>query len=141
MQADAIHILGASGSGVTTLGQSIEQRYGHKWLDTDDYFWLLTQPPYMTPRPLEKRISLLEASIAENPKCVISGSLCGWGDVFIPKFQLVIFIYTPAEIRKERLINRDFKRYGKTRVLEGDRREEHVKFINWAMDYDKGDMN
>jgi len=142
MSIDVIHILGASGSGVTTLGQEIEQKHKYKWLDTDDYFWLPTEPPYTTKRPIEERISLMEASIAENPKCTISGSLCGWGDVFIPKFQLVIFIYTSAEIRKERLIKRDYQRYGEERVHEnGDRHDEHIKFINWAMDYDNGDMN
>lgn len=141
MGVDVIHITGASGSGVTTLGQKIEQKYGYKWLDTDDYFWLPTEPPYTSQRSREERISLIEASIADNPKCVISGSLCGWGDVFILKFQIVIFIYTPAEIRKERLIKREYQRYGERIHKGGDRYDEHIKFINWAMDYDKGDIN
>ena len=142
MGIDVIHVLGASGSGVTTLGQNIEQNYGYKWLDTDDYFWLPTEPLFSTPRPIDERISLMETDITKNSKCVISGSLCGWGDVFISKFQLVIFIYTPAEIRKERLIKREYQRYGEKRLHKGgDRHEEHIKFINWAMDYDNGDMN
>lgn len=41
-----IHILGASGAGTSTLGQALEQTYGFKWLDTDDYFWMPTNPPF-----------------------------------------------------------------------------------------------
>jgi len=141
MGVNVIHILGASGSGTTTLGQALEQKYGYKWLDTDHYFWFPTEPPFTASRPREERIPLMAASIEDNPKCVISGSLCGWGDVFISKFDLVIFIYTPAEIRKERLKEREYQRYGDRIRESGDMYDEHIKFIDWAMAYDTGDIN
>lgn len=34
-----IHILGASGSGVSTLGSELDLRLPHVNLDGDDYFW------------------------------------------------------------------------------------------------------
>ena len=141
MSVDIIHILGASGSGTTTLAQELEQKYDYKWLDTDHYFWFPTEPPFTISRPREKRISLMAASIEENSKCVISGSLCGWGDVFIPEFELVIFIYTTSDIRKERLKKREYQRYGERIRKGGDMYEEHIKFINWAMAYDTSDVN
>ena len=42
---DRIHIVGASGSGTTSLAGELATRYGHRHLDTDDYFWLRTVPP------------------------------------------------------------------------------------------------
>jgi adenylate kinase family enzyme len=141
MSVNIIHIFGASGSGTTTLAQNLENKYGYKWLDTDNFFWLPTEPPFTTSRPPEERVRLLAESINENPKCVISGSLCGWGDVFIPQFELVIFIYTPSEIRKERLFKREYLRYGNRIHEDGDMYDEHVKFIDWAMAYDTGDKN
>jgi adenylate kinase family enzyme len=141
MSVNIIHIFGASGSGTTTLAQNLENKCGYKWLDTDNFFWLPTEPPFTTSRPPEERVRLLSESINENPKCVISGSLCGWGDVFIPQFELVIFIYTPSEIRKERLMKREFQRYGNRIYEDGDMYEEHIKFIDWAMAYDTGDIN
>ncbi|MDR0324514.1 MAG: AAA family ATPase [Oscillospiraceae bacterium] len=141
MKANIIHILGASGSGTSTLGQALEREYGYKWLDTDDYFWLPTNPLFTTQRPHEERIPLMETSIENNPKCVISGSLCGWGDVFIPKFDLVIYIYTPADIRKERLEKREYKRFGERIQEGGDMYDEHIKFMDWAMAYDTGDIH
>jgi adenylate kinase family enzyme len=45
-----VHILGASGSGATTLGAALAQRLGFTHLDSDDFFWIKTDPPYVTPR-------------------------------------------------------------------------------------------
>ena len=41
---NVIHIYGASGSGITTLGRKISEELGYKFMDTDDYFWLPTNP-------------------------------------------------------------------------------------------------
>jgi len=136
-----IHILGASGSGTTTLGQALEQQYGFKWIDTDDIFWLPTDIPFTTYRPVEERVRLMLEAIEENPKCVISGSLCGWGDIFIPRFDLVIYIYTASDIRKERLISREYKRHGERIRRGGDMHNTHINFIEWAMAYDTTDIN
>ena len=42
-----IHILGASGSGTTALGQALAEHLRCPHFDTDDYFWLPTDPPYI----------------------------------------------------------------------------------------------
>ena len=41
-----IHILGASGSGTSTLAKAISLRHGHRFLDTDDFYWKPTDPPF-----------------------------------------------------------------------------------------------
>ena len=134
--ANIIHIVGASGAGTTTLGKALERKYGYKWLDTDDFFWEPTDPPFSQPLPREVRIDLLTAAIKKHRKCVISGSLCGWGDVFIPKFDLVVFIDTPTDIRIKRLENRETKRFGERIKEGGDMHDNHIKFIEWAKGYD-----
>jgi len=40
-----IHILGASESGTTTLGRALKEKYEYAHFDTDDYFWIPTNPP------------------------------------------------------------------------------------------------
>lgn len=106
-----IHILGASGSGTTTLGRAIQQTFGYTHLDTDEYFWVSTDPPYIEKRTPHERQRLLKHDIVKNKKCVISGSLCGkndgWGDIFIPLFDIVIFIDTPMlKLFSQRLFQR-----------------------------------
>jgi len=133
---NCIHIVGASGAGTSTLGQALEREYGYKWMDTDNYFWFPTDPPFNQARPREERAALMATEIQKHPKCVISGSLCGWGDVFIPQFDLVVFVDTPTDIRIERLQKREYERFGERICEVGDMYEEHRAFIEWARTYD-----
>lgn len=86
--------------------------------------------------PREECVRRMRAVVAENPKCVISGSLCGWGDVFIPWFDLVVFIDTPTEVRIEWLEERENKRFGERIRPGGDMYDNHIEFIEWAKTYD-----
>ena len=134
-----IHIFGASGAGTSTLGAEISIKYRYKHMDTDDYFWLPTNPPFTTKRELNERIVLMERDIKANGKVVITGSLSGWGDVLIPLFDLVIRVVTPTEIRIKRLEEREYQRFGNRILVEGDMHEDHLSFIEWAKEYDRGD--
>lgn len=42
MAGNVIHIFGASGSGTLTIGQYICKKCGYYFMDTDNYFWELT---------------------------------------------------------------------------------------------------
>lgn len=132
----AIHILGASGAGTTTLGAALRDRFGYTLLDSDDFFWLPTDPKYTTPRPVEERQRLLSEAIAKARKWVLTGSSCGWGDMFIPLFEKVILIETPTEVRIERLKKREYDHFGKRILPGGDMYEAHLEFLAWAARYD-----
>ncbi len=43
-----VHIFGGAGSGTSTLGRAIAAEYGCFFMDTDDYFWMPTDPPQTT---------------------------------------------------------------------------------------------
>ncbi len=133
---NVIHILGASGSGTTTLGKAIGEQYGFRHIDADDYFWLPTDPPYTSKRELLERQRLLGEAIASSPRCVISGSLCGWGDMFIPRFELVILVETPTRTRIERLKQRERGHFGQRILPGGDMYANHMEFLAWAARYD-----
>src|SRR4029434_8468451 len=69
---------------------------------------------------------------------VLSGSLCGWGDVAIPLFELVVFLRVPHDVRMARLHRREHARFG-TRILPGgDMYEVSQAFLTWAASYDEG---
>ncbi len=73
-----IHIFGASGSGTTTLGRALSEALGLLHMDTDDYFWLPTDPKFTTKRPVDERLALMQADVdAADKGVVISGSLTG----------------------------------------------------------------
>jgi adenylate kinase family enzyme len=136
---DHIHILGASGSGTSTLGDALAHSFGYVHLDTDDYFWEPTTPPFQQPRDRQRRQALLAAALDAHPRWVLSGSLYGWGDLFIPRFDLVIFLFVPQEIRMARLQAREQRRFGQEALAPGGAMHAaHVAFMNWAAGYDEG---
>ena len=136
---DHIHIVGASGSGTTTLGSAIGQAYGHVHLDTDDYYWQPTDPPFSVKREPSARMEMLGAALDAHPRWVLSGSLCGWGDVFLSRFDLVIFLYVPTDVRLARLLDRERHRFGaETLAPGGATHAVHEAFMVWAAGYDDG---
>ena len=136
-----IHILGASGSGTTSLAAWMATRYGHRHLDTDDFFWVQTSPPYREKRPRVERLVLLRQALLESLPWVLAGSLCGWGDPLIPEFELVVFLVVPTAVRLARLQVREIKRYGERAIMPGgELHKPHVEFLEWAGRYDAGGL-
>ena len=133
-----IHVVGASGSGTTTLAGALAARLGAAHLDTDNFFWLPTDPPFEKIRERGERQALLGETLARYPSWILSGSLCGWGDIFIPRFQLVVFLWLAPEIRLARLRERERQRYGDAMAPGGPRHASSEAFIAWAAGYDEG---
>ena len=93
-------------------------------------------------RPSRDMVLLLASTLDAAKSWVLSGSLCGWGDVFIPRFELVVFIYIPPEVRMTRLAQREAVRYGADAIAPGG--AHHAKyetFMTWAAAYDTGDVS
>jgi len=136
-----IHIFGASGSGTSTLGAALARHLQYQHFDSDKYYWLPTNPPFQIKREIEDRQKLLLADLASD-SWVLSGSLCKWGDVAIPLFDLVVFLWLPSDIRIPRLRNREVQRYGEEAISpDGHLHSKSNEFIEWAMRYDEGDEN
>ena len=115
-----IHIYGASGSGTSTLGKYICKKSGYFFMDTDDYFWEPTNPPYTVKRCLSSRMKLMREDIQRHDHVVISGSLVDWGDEFIPLFTLAIRVETDTDIRLQRLNRREREKFGSRIDFGGD---------------------
>ena len=133
---NVIHIFGGSGSGTSTLGRKICNELGFKFMDTDDYFWLPTDPKFTAKRPADERLALMLADIASAENVVISGALGGWGDPLIPHFTLAVRLETAADIRIERLKKRERERFGSRIDEGGDMHLQHLEFLAWAKKYD-----
>lgn len=137
-----VHIFGAPGSGVSTLGKALADRLGYSFFDTDDYYWFTGDDlPYRRKRNPEHRLRLLRSDLAEAPQFVLSGALFGWGDpVMREQIDLIVYRWLPAALRLERIRKREAARYGRERLLPGG--DLHVvfeKFLNWSAGYDQED--
>lgn len=135
-----IHLFGAPGSGISTLGRALAARLGCPLFDTDDYVWFTDDAlPFRRKRNPDHRRQLLSRDLdAAGDSWVLSGSLCGWGDVFIPRFNFAVYCWLPAEQRLARIRERETARYGAERIAEGgDLHLVFGKFLDWAEGYDE----
>lgn len=131
-----LHIFGASGSGVTTLGNRLSERLEMPYFDSDDYFWEKTEPPYTKKRIPVDRNALLLQDLDKQTDWILGGSVIHWGENLFPGFSLVVFLYLQHEIRMERLKKREYERYGAVIDTDPTRSQQYKTFLAWAADYD-----
>lgn len=133
-----IHIFGAAGSGVTTLGKELSNTLTIPSFDTDNYYWKQTNIPFTVKNSVENRYRLLLQDLSDEENWIISGSMDTWCKPFVPMFQLAIFLYVPTEIRIQRLKHREYEKYGDRIIQGGDMENHHKEFLDWALQYDEG---
>src|SRR4030095_7694462 len=131
-----LHILGASGSGVTTLGNELAARLNVSYFDADDFYWEKSYPPFTVKRKSEERNLKLKTQLKKSEDSILGGSVMNWGDDLLPKFALIVFLYIQKEIRIERLRKREWERYGEVIYKDPDWNKRFEEFISWAADYD-----
>jgi adenylate kinase family enzyme len=140
MKSRRIHITGASGAGVTSLGRALADALAIPQHDADDYFWQPTIPPYQTKRDVSERLRLMREVFLPRADWILSGSIEGWGDAIIPAFDLAVFLVTASELRLQRLRAREARHFGADAVAPGGWRNPATEeFIEWASHYDAGD--
>lgn len=121
-------VTGAAGSGTSTLAQALASQNRAAFLEADNFFWLPTQPPFAQRRPPGPRSALLLDALDKHRSCVVAGSVMGWGTAIEDAFDAIVFLYTPTELRLERLARRETERFGCV----------DPAFLVWASQYDAG---
>ena len=133
-----VGITGASGCGVTTLGAALAARLGAVHIDTDDHFWVATDPPYREKREVPERLRRIRREQARTGRWVISGTLDGWAGPATAAAELIVFLQVPTELRLERLRRRERSRFGDALLPGGSMHETHIEFIEWTAHYEDG---
>ena len=128
-----VHILGASGSGVTTLGRALSEATGKSYVDADDYYW---EHKFTVKRPAPERNANIKATLEARQEWILGGSIVSWGKEVFPPFDLIVFLWIPGDIRMKRLQERERERYGPTFETDPERKKLHEAFMDWARGYD-----
>ena len=136
-----IQITGASGSGKTTLGKELSKKLKINFIDTDDILWVWEEKvqPYTIATDEKEACKILEYILLNNVSTVASGIFYPWSEKLIDMFDLLIVVETEKEIRKERIIKREYEMYGDRANNGGDMYNQFNEFLNWALDYDNSD--
>lgn len=133
-----IVILGASGTGKTTLARALGERLSVPSFDSDDYVNLPTDPPYTHPRSPEERCRLLEQDLLPLPSWVLGGGAVAWTPAPRVEPTLLVFLDLPMDLRIARLLVRERARFGDRLLPGGDMEGEHREFMAWTRGYDDG---
>ncbi|WP_460568438.1 P-loop NTPase family protein [Humibacter soli] len=132
MRRSRVHVLGASGSGTTTLGRALADRWSVPHADADDYFWVPTIPPFAEKRSAGERVALMREVFVPREAWVLSGSVVGWGESVIARCDAVVFLTLDPDERMRRLEAREVHR----RAGEGFDELAWSEFKDWARGYD-----
>ncbi|MGC9270277.1 hypothetical protein [Acidiphilium sp.] len=135
-----IHVLGASGSGTTTLGAALAGALELSHIDSDDLYWVPTDPPFTTRRSAEDRARLLHQQLPASGHWVFSGSAVPWADEIAPLYRLIVFLQIEPAERLARLRRREAQRYGARIEPGGDMAGIYTNFLAWAASYDQGGL-
>jgi adenylate kinase family enzyme len=132
MRRSRVHVVGASGSGTTTLGRALADYWSVPHADADDYFWVPTVPPYIQKRPESARLALMREVFVPREGWVLSGSMAGWGESVIADCNAVVFLTLDPRERLRRLEAREVHR----RDGQGFDEAAWSDFLDWARRYD-----
>ena len=137
--ASGIMIAGAPGAGKTTLGALTAKELGYAFLDIDEYLWRKdTEIPFSEMYSKAEKISRLMDAVLKCEHFVMAGSMDSFHEHFDPFFKLVVHLQADTKLRKARVREREFGRFG-NRILEGgDMHEKHERFISDLSGYDIG---
>lgn len=124
-------ILGASGSGTTTLARALGNDLSFRVFDTDDYYWLPSAPPFQRKQDPNVRLAKLLEDLKVTSRAIISGSILNWGLELEDSLSLIVFLNVSADVRIARLEMREMRLYGRV----------DPEFLAWAAQYDEGKMS
>ena len=115
-----ILICGLNGAGKSTLGRMLADRIGYEFIDNEDLYFPKADADYdfSCPRSKEEVIRLLEEKIDGNRRFVFAAVKGDYGDRLIASLDQIVLIDVPKQIRKQRVRDRSFSRFGK-RILPG----------------------
>ena len=103
MQRCKLHVLGASGSGTSTLARALADHWSVPHADADDYFWVPSDPPYVEKRDADARVSLMREVFVPREAWVLSGSMVGWGEAVVDECDAIVFLTLDPDERLRRL--------------------------------------
>jgi adenylate kinase family enzyme len=131
-----LHLFGASGTGVSTLGEALAAALHVPYFDTDTYFWEASDPPFTSRRPPAARDAQLAHDLARHDSWVLGGSIVGWDEKWLAAFDLVVFLWLPPALRLQRLHQREHARYGPLFLTDPSQVARTQAFLDWAAGYD-----
>ncbi|MEI5989503.1 hypothetical protein A5881_000991 [Enterococcus termitis] len=128
-----LQLIGASGTGKSTLGNYIAEKEQIKWIDTDDYLW--KDKHFSENYPIEQRLKMYHDDRDTFQHFVVSGSVFSWNPTGFTDRDLLVFLTLDDEQRFQRLIKREITRGGEACLWLDTKRNQTNDFLDWCKTY------
>ena len=115
-----IIVCGLNGAGKSTVGRTLADRLGYRFIDNEDLYFPKAGSSYefSNPRSKEEVIQLLEEKISRNNQFVFAAVKGNYGDRLIASLDHIVLIEVPKQIRSKRVRDRSYQKFG-DRILPG----------------------
>lgn len=134
-----IQVIGASGTGKSTLCKYISEKTGVYWIDTDKYLW--KDSSFTENHHVEERFKMYNDDSANHQDYVVSGSVHSWNPEGFNDRELLVLLILDEEIRMKRIYDREFARFGERMLPGGDHYDLTCEFLDWCRTYLTEDEN
>lgn len=128
-----IQLIGASGTGKSTLAKYIAEKEHIKWIDTDCYLW--KDDTFLETRPIQQRLKMYQNDRSEFDYFVVSGSVFSWNPTGFIDRDLLVFLSLEDKLRFERLIKREIARGGIDSLWLDEQGHQTNDFLDWCKTY------
>lgn len=127
-----ICICGLNGCGKTTLAAALAKALNFKHMDVEDYYFVSSDNPYASSRTRGEVEVLLLEDIRRNPCFVFSAVGGNMNPEINACYDLVVYLDVPGDIRKKRIRDRAFDKFGNRILPGGDMYEQEEAFFKRA---------
>lgn len=124
-------ILGLNGCGKTTVGRIAAEKLGLFLMDAEDYYFPI-KDDYSISRTQEEAHRLMEADAKAHGPFVLCCVRCNISNALLQQVQLAIVLRAPANVRAQRIVQREEARFGDRVLPGGDMYESQLRFRAFA---------
>jgi adenylate kinase family enzyme len=126
-----LFIIGAAGSGKTTLAKRIGLNLGLEMTNLDDLFWVNNGKNYGVKRPAAERDALLNSVLARE-SWIIEGAYVEWPRQGIDEADVILYLDVGLRELRKRIIMRFIRRkLGKDRENKIENLKSLIDLLAW----------
>lgn len=126
-----IQICGLNGCGKSALGKALAAEISFHYIDSERLYFDTenSTAAYAAPRSHEEVTQLLMQEICTYHNFVFASVRGNYGNEILSKYNYVIVIEVPKEIRLQRVRERSFRKFGNRMLPGGDLHEAEEAFF------------